>query len=113
MNSVIIEPDGTVRFILADDLAGLLTEGNAQVTRASNVMPVNPLKRMAFRAIRNLVSDESRLAGWTRTWRGRWIADMKLSGGPVLRGADGKGFALRADALAAEVEWINVNILGR
>lgn len=112
MNSVIIELDGTVRFIMADDLAGLLTEGNAQVTRASNVMPVNPLKRMAFRMIRKLVADDSRLACWTRTWRGRWIADMKLSGGPVLRGVDGKGFALRADALVAEVEWINANILG-
>lgn len=112
MNNVIIEPDGTVRFIMADDLAGLLTEGNAQVTRASNVMPAGLLKRIAFRVIRNLVPDNSRLAGWTRTWRGHWIADMKLSGGPVLRGAYGKGFALRADALVAEVEWINANILG-
>lgn len=111
MNNVIIEPDGTLQFIYNDDLAGLLTEGQSQVTRASNVMPAGLLKRIAFRAIRNLVPDNSRLAGWTRTWRGHWIADMKLSAGPVLRGADGKGFALRSEALAAEVEWLNRGVL--
>lgn len=111
MNNVIIESDGTVRFILTDDLAGLLTEGQSSVARASNVMPAGLVKRLAFRVIRKMVSDESRLAGWTRTWGGRWIADMKLSGGPVLRGANGKGFALRADALAAEVDWINREVL--
>lgn len=88
MSNIVIEPDGTAVFIYNDELAGLLAEGVAEVTRASNVEP---------------------MIG------GGWEADMRpVAGeaGPVLRGADGKGFALRADALAAEVEWINANILG-
>lgn len=109
--SIIVVDDDNLICIQTGDTGDLESLGNTQVARASNVMPAAWPKRIAFRAIRKLVSDESRIAGWTRTWRGRWIADMGLSGGPVLRGADGKGFALRADALAAEVEWINKEVL--
>lgn len=35
-----------------------------------------------------------------------WLADMGPSGGPVLT-----GFALRSEALAAEKEWLNQNVL--
>lgn len=38
---------------------------------------------------------------------GGWEADLGVSGGPVLA-----GFATRAAALAAEVEWLNRNLLG-
>lgn len=110
--SIIVVDDDYLTCIQTGDTSELESLGQSKVTRASNVMPAGLLKRIAFRVIRNLVPDNSRLAGWTRTWRGHWIADMKLSGGPVLRGAYGKGFALRADALVAEVEWINANILG-
>lgn len=109
--SIIVVDDDYLTCIQTGDTSELESFGQSNVTRASNVMPAGRLKRMAFRAIRKLVSDESRIAGWTRTWRGQWIADMKLSGGPVLRGADGKGFALRADALAAEIDWINREVL--
>jgi hypothetical protein len=37
---------------------------------------------------------------------GLWQADLTRSGGPVLR-----GFRRRADALAAEVAWLNENVL--
>lgn len=37
---------------------------------------------------------------------GSWIADLRPCGGPVLH-----GFRLRAEALAAEKEWIEENIL--
>lgn len=87
MSNIVIEPDGTVVAIYSDDLAGLLAEGVAEVTRASHVEPMSG---------------------------GGWEADMRpVAGeaGPVLRGADGKGFALRADALAAEIEWINKEVL--
>lgn len=106
-NIVIIGPDGEMEFINAEPLAGLLHEGQASVKRASRVEPVSPIKRLAFRVIRRLVSDESRLAAWTRTWKGPWVADMALSGGPVLTGAEGKGFASRQAAIGAEIEWIN------
>lgn len=38
---------------------------------------------------------------------GRWLADLAPVGGPVLG-----PFDLRADALAAEVAWLEVNWLG-
>ncbi len=109
-SSIVIGPDGQMEFINANELGGLLTEGQATVRRASHVEPVSPVKRLAFRAIRRLVTDDSRIAAWTRNWKGSWLADMALSGGPVLVGEDGKGFASRADAIAAEVDWINKNV---
>ncbi len=38
---------------------------------------------------------------------GQWMADLKPVGGPVLG-----PFTLRRDALAAEVDWIERNVLG-
>ncbi len=70
--------DGTLTFIYADPLAPLLDLGEAQVRRVSNVEPAPG---------------------------GGWAADM------APWGPDGAGvvlgpFALRGDALAAEVEWL-------
>ncbi|MDP1711986.1 MAG: hypothetical protein Q8K86_05965 [Candidatus Nanopelagicaceae bacterium] len=52
-----VAPDGTCRFIYADELRPLLQEGAAKIARASHVEP---------------------------TEDGRWTADMSPSGGPVL-----------------------------
>lgn len=65
---------GRAQFIYTDDLAELLTLGEATVTRASHVEPA---------------------------LGGGWTADMGPSGGPVLG-----PFALRAEALDAEVAWL-------
>ncbi len=99
-HDILIEEDGTVRFIYADELAEVFA-GEAQTTeRASNVEP-HP------------------------TAGHGWYADMIPSGGPVL-GADGtviyrhefsygnpdalwatlKPFPTRQAALDAEREWL-------
>lgn len=95
-----IGTDGTIRGIYSDDLTGIIEQGKARITRASHVEPHSA---------------------------GGWFADMRPSGGPVLM-ADGHsfwlrddldaasyidgiatGFATRAEALAAEVKWLEEN----
>lgn len=95
-----IGTDGTIRFIYSDELASIIEQGEARITRASHVEPHD---------------------------YGGWYADMRPSGGPVLMAnghafwlrddldaasyIDGiaPGFATRAEALAAEVKWLEEN----
>lgn len=79
-----IAPDGTMRFIYADDLRPLLETGAARIDRASHVEPV----RDAF------------LHGGTM-----WEADLSPVSGPVLG-----PYTTRQEALDAEVEWLNQNL---
>lgn len=101
---VTIHEDGRLEFIYSDALVGLLALGDSQTKRASHVEP-HPSKN-------------------------GWLADMMPSGGPVL-GANGTEghvphkdcdcqtcegvvesltpFETRAEALAAEVEWLKEN----
>jgi hypothetical protein len=97
-NHVIVIEDGVMQFVYSDVLASLAKEGT--ISRASEVEP-----------------------GHTRCCDGGWVADMKLSGGPILT-ADGaftmddilerlrmngwrpRGFATRQAALDAEREWL-------
>ena len=41
-------------------------------TRVSHVWPANIALRAIFIALRAVVRDESKVAGWTRTWGGIW-----------------------------------------
>jgi hypothetical protein len=70
MVDVIIEADGTIRFIHHDALSGLLEHGEAKIVRASNVEP---------------------------TEDARWTADMGPSSGPVLGPFKTRGEALAAE----------------
>lgn len=79
MHDLRIAPDGEIMFIYNDDLAGLLTLGQAEIKRASHVEP-EPA--------------------------GGWAADMSPVAGPKLT-----GFTLRSEALAAEVEWLNREVI--
>lgn len=76
---VVVNADGSLAFVYSDRLASLLKAGDAKVERASHVEP---------------------------SLAGGWIADMRPSGGPVLYDDFGVPFALRADALAAELAWL-------
>lgn len=84
-SNIVVGIDGTLTFIHSDELAGLRDEGTAQIERASDVE-------------------------WDDA-AGGWLADMARSDGPILRAPDGRGFALRSEALAAEVEWLEREVL--
>jgi hypothetical protein len=93
---IVIDADGTVRFVYSDLLADVFTGEDQHTVRASHVEP-HPL-------------------------RGGWLADMRPSGGPVLgercslhlpvgdMGDDTAAalvpFATRQAALDAEREWL-------
>ena len=84
----------------------LATLGSVTKRRASHVVPVNPVKRVAFQALRAMFPDTSKVAGWTRGWKGPWVADLAPSNGPILGAFDS-----RTDAIAAEVRWLNQSFM--
>ena len=73
--------------------------------RVSHVEPSHPALRWVFHAIRRRVSDDSRLARFTRYWPCWWQA--RLFDGPVLG-----PFRRRSDAIDAEICWINIELEG-
>lgn len=86
--NIVVGTNGTLTFIYDDTLVGLMAEGEADVKRASHVEPA---------------------IGGTG-----WEADMRPAmgdSGPVLRAADGAPFSTRAAALAAEVDYLNREVL--
>lgn len=72
--------DGSLAAIHNDALVDLYSEGQTTIRRASNVEPVVVGGKVA------------------------WVADLSPVGGPKLEPCD-----LRADALAAEVVWLQEN----
>ena len=100
MKTIMILPDGTVRFLYDDDTSDILSElGPGRKIRASHVEPTSRVLRWLFHAIRSRVADDSWLAGFTRRWPCEWRAS--IIGGPTLG-----PFRQRADAIAAEIEYI-------
>ena len=82
---ITVKPDGSIHFIYDDRLRGLLNQGQAAITRASQVEPGDPAK------------GQNPL---------QWYADMAPSAGETLG-----PFGTRQEALDAEVEWLNANVL--
>lgn len=97
---------GVLHAVMHEDLRDVLTQGEARLTRASHVVPVSPVLRALFVALRARVADTSRFAAWTRRWPCAWQADLAPSGGPVLG-----PFTDRAAAIAAEVAWLEARVL--
>lgn len=81
---LVVETDGTVRFVYDDDLAAAFAGEELHTVRASHVEP----------------AADFGIAG------GGWIADMRPSGGPLLGAADLGGFPTRQAALDAERRWL-------
>ena len=83
--------------------------GTAVTKRASHVEPYDFWPRVAFTVLRKLVSDDSRIADWTRRWGCFWRVNTKPVGGPILRNQYGNIAAwwIREDAIAAEIEFLN------
>jgi hypothetical protein len=99
-----VQIDVQGRISSVDDPLGIINQGRAERRRVSRVEPVNRILRMLFLLVRFVVSDESRTAAWTRTWRCRWRS--RLLHGPTLG-----PFGSRQAAIAAEVAWLNDNAL--
>lgn len=79
MPNIIVESNGTIRFIYDDRLKDLLHNGSAVIQRVSHVEP---------------------------TTAGDWTADLTPVQGPVLG-----PFSFRQQALDAEINWLNNNVL--
>ncbi|MHB8974281.1 MAG: hypothetical protein ACYC3X_29360 [Pirellulaceae bacterium] len=105
--TVTFDEHGNIQCLKCPELAFLASLGPARHHRASHVVPVNRLLRGLFHTLRNFCTDDSPLAEFTRRWPCRWQADLALSDGPVLG-----PFARRKEAIAAEVAWVETNILG-
>jgi hypothetical protein len=74
-----VQPDGSLRCLYGEEL-NLAALGRITIRRASHVEPTDD---------------------------GRWTADLKPSGGPLLG-----PFALRSEALEAERAWLETRLAG-
>lgn len=97
---LIIEEDGTIRFVYSDALAEVFAGERQETRRASHVEPAADYERF------------DGLSGW--------VADMRPSGGPILLDPDdgraycaqregGYTFKTRQKALDAERAWLRDN----
>jgi len=99
-----VGPDGTVTVIgHADQDARMVAALGQPVTvrRGGHVVPSQRPLRWLFKAVRRLGGRSARVRAWTRTWPVAWVADLAVSGGPVLGPFDD-----RAAAIAAEERWL-------
>lgn len=103
---ITIDKEGNIEFVAKEELEFLTELGTTEKKRASHVEPVSFVLRVLFHSIRRLVDDGSSWAQMTRRWRCRWRVNLTLSNGPIFG-----SFTNRQEAIDAEVEWINQNIL--
>ena len=103
MATIFINSDGLVTGI-ASDVTQRMSLGNKH--RVSHIEPTNLVLRWLFHFIRKRVSDNSRLANFTRNWRCHWRAN--IFGGPILG-----PFKSRKKAIEAEIAWINAYLEGK
>lgn len=102
---IVIDHDGTTRFI-HNDLLDAHALGAASVRRASHVLPQNRVLRAVFRRLRDTFGETGIVAACTRRWPCLWIADLSPVNGPSFG-----PFRVRAEAIAAEVDWLERNWL--
>jgi hypothetical protein len=118
--TITIEDDGNLTFLATESSDVFLELGTVVTRRASHVYPSNFWKRVAFRVLRTLFTDDSRVAAWTRTWDNLWRIDTSPVGGKVLLWEDvcpamrrtkvGKRVAVwgvRQQAIDNEVRFLN------
>jgi hypothetical protein len=78
--------------------------GNVKTRRASFILPVHPIKRRAFKALRWMFGDKGKVAAWTRRWRGPWEAYIIATG-------ESKVFPRRISCLLWEEQRINAYLM--
>lgn len=103
--AVVIGIDGMVEIV---GPAGEVVGRERRRRRVSHVEPQSLPLRLAFRLLRSVVSDNSRLAEWTRRWPCRWRVRIVGFGSEVI--AD--GFRDRAAAIEWELGVIVPRLVG-
>lgn len=91
--TVIAHPDQDAALVAALGPTG-------QPQRGGHVFPAPRLLRAVFRLLRRYGALPAVVA-WTRTWHCAWLVDLAPSGGGVVG-----PFAVRAEALQAEEQWL-------
>lgn len=98
---VTITPTGEVQFLYDESLAELVPK-DAVIKRASHVLPQNLILRILFHVLRSIWGEYGWMAEFTRSWSCLWYVDLSPVGGPTLP----QRFKNRAEAITAEVEWL-------
>lgn len=106
---IVIRPTGQTTMLVHDELQGFIAMGeDVSQRRASHVEPVNLPLRILFRLIRWMTGETGKISDWTRGWPCQWRADMRPSGGPILKAC----YLDRKEAIQAEIEWLMKNNYG-
>jgi hypothetical protein len=127
MAEIIITIDqstGDMLFLETSGAQAFKALGRLRTRRASHVEPYEFWPRVAFTAIRMLVSDSSRVTEWIRNWNTLWRVNMKPVGGPILTwshihpkhiAASNRIYPWgnRQEAIEAEVKFLNQFFLER
>jgi hypothetical protein len=79
MSILSLRPDGTLETLGGDDFP-LSALGPATVERVSRLYPVNPAKRLIFKALRFTFGEKGRIADFTRSFKGPWEATILRTG---------------------------------
>ena len=103
---LVIQEDGSLLAVFHPNQVGevgpLETFGTIEEDRrGGHVWPVNPVKRIAFKLLRQVFGSAGQVADWTRAWRGPWSVWDAVT----LEQVAGE-YATHGDAVAAEIEWI-------
>jgi hypothetical protein len=108
--TLVIDENGDCKIVLTVAAKTLFLSSTmvAESRRASHVEPANPMLRLIFHAVRALVSDDSRIAQWTREWACWWRVNMKPIGGGIIP----VHYSHRKSAIDAEVNAVNQFFIG-
>ena len=74
--TVILRKDGTIEWLHPPPFPLAVRQVSRQ--RFSEILPVNPVKRAAFRVLRRLFGETGRVAAWTRSWAVLWRAEILI-----------------------------------
>jgi hypothetical protein len=102
-----IDENGDQVFLKSEGAKAFLELGKVETSRASHVEPDAAVLRWLFHFIRQRCTDDSRIAGWTRTWCCSWRVNTAPLDGPILSGR----WRDRSQAIAAEIEYVNERFL--
>lgn len=86
---------GRIQFLTKPPVPFLLS--NCIRARFSEIVPVNPVLFIVFRAIRLFFGESGRMAQWTRGWKCKWTA--------VILMGDNKGATMTSDNRQALIDW--------